>query len=432
MNGLPNFLARLWFCAVKIRSARRRPKSEFPDRETIMDFEFDPRDDAFRQEVRAFVRDNLPADIARRGLTNYHTDKADTRAWTAILHGRGWSAPSWPVQFGGTGWTLMQQFIFDQECFAAGAPLLETGGLKMIGPVIYTFGSKEQHERFNVPFLRGEISWGQGFSEPNAGSDLAGLTTAAVRDGDHYVVNGRKLWTSGAQWANWLFCLVKTDPKERQRGISMILIKADAPGVTIRPIIDLGEGHHLNEMFFDNVRVPAENLVGEEGKGWTYAKFLLENERAFSAEVPRNKRNLALLRRIAADRKYRGRPFAEDPAFAARIEQLQSDLDSLEWMTLRALTAKSSGDLSLPVGSILKVRGTELQQKIGEMQVEALGDYGAIVYPHDKHVNGADDALGPDYAPGVLADFLYRRAVTIYGGSNEIQRTILAKQYLGL
>jgi len=396
-----------------------------------MDLEFDPADEEFRTDVRAFIADNLPADLARRGLTNYHVDRADTRAWTAILHRRGWSAPSWPVQFGGTGWSLMQQFIFEQECFAAGAPLLETGGLKMIGPVIYTFGTPEQHERFNKPFLRGEITWGQGFSEPNAGSDLASLTTTAVRDGPDYVINGQKTWTSNAHFANWLFCLVKTNSAERQRGISMILIPADAPGVTIRPIIDIGEGHSLNEMFFDNVRVPIENLVGEEGKGWTYAQFLLENERAFSAEVPRNRRKLALLRRIAADRRRRGVPLSADPVFAARIEQLQSDLDALEWMTLRALTAKSAGELALPVGSILKVRGTELQQKIGELQIEALGLHGAVVYEHDRFRNG-ESGVGPDYAPGLLADFLYRRAVSIYGGSNEIQRTILAKRYLEL
>ena len=397
-----------------------------------MDFAFDPADEAFRQEVKAFLADNLPPEMARRSSTNYHISRADTRAWTAILHKRGWSAPSWPVEFGGTGWSLMQQFIFDQECFFAGAPLLETGGLKMIGPVIFTFGTPAQHERFNEPFLRGEITWGQGFSEPNAGSDLASLATRAERDGDEYVINGRKIWTSNGQYANWLFCLVKTDPNERQRGISIILIPADAPGVSIQPIIDIGEAHNLNEMVFDNVRVPADNLVGEEGKGWSYAQFLLENERAFSAEVPRNKRNLALLRRIAADRKKGGRPLAEDPVFASRIEQLQSDCDALEWMTLRALTAKKGGDTSLPVGSILKVRGTELQQKIGEMQIEALGDYGAVVYPGEDYLDTDLMGPGPDYAPGMLADFLYRRAVTIYGGANEIQRTILAKRYLGL
>lgn len=398
-----------------------------------MDFTFDPQDETFREEVRAFLRDNLPDDMARRNATNYHTNRADTRAWTAILNRKGWAAPSWPVQYGGTGWSLMRQFIFEQECFAAGAPLLEAGGTKMIGPVIYTFGTEEQRQRFLVPYLRGEISWGQGFSEPNAGSDLASLTTVAVRKGDEYIVNGQKTWTSGGQYAHWLFCLVKTDPTQKQRGISLLLIDAQAPGVTIRPIIDIGEGHNLNEMFFDNVRVPVENLVGEEGKGWTYAKFLLENERAFSAEVPRNKRNLALLKRIARDRRRNGKPLCEDPAFAARLAQIESDLDSLEWMTLRALTAKAGGDFSLPVGSILKIRGTEMQQKISEMQVEALGDTGSYVFPEpDFETGAADFPPGPSYAPGILADFFYRRAVTIYGGSNEIQRTIIAKQFLEL
>ena len=303
----------------------------------------------------------------------------------------------------------------------------------MIGPVIYTFGNADQKERFLTPYLRGEISWGQGFSEPNAGSDLASLTTSAVRDGDDYVVNGRKIWTTGGQFAHWLFCLVKTDPTQKQRGISMLLIDAKAPGVTIRPIIDIGEGHSLNEIFFDDVRTSVDNLIGEEGKGWTYAKFLLENERAFSAEVPRNKRNLGLLKRMARDRRRKGRPLIDDPAFAARIMQLESDLDALEWMTLRALTAKAGGDTSLPVGSILKIRGTELQQKIGEMQVEALGDYGAYVYPEPDFETGETNfPPGPEYAPGVTADFMYRRAVTIYGGSNEIQRTIIAKQFLDL
>jgi acyl-CoA dehydrogenase len=398
-----------------------------------MDFEFDPADARFREEVRSFLRAALPSDIAERNRRNYHINRADTRAWTAILYKKGWSAPSWPIEFGGTGWTLMQQFIFEQESFASGAPLLETGGSKMIGPVIYTFGKNSQREQFLDPYLRGEISWGQGFSEPNAGSDLASLTTQAIRDGNDYVINGRKIWMTGGHFAHWLFCLVKTDPTQKQRGISMLLINAKAPGVTIRPIIDIGEGHSLNEVFLDDVRTPIENLVGEEGKGWTCAKFLLENERAFSAEVPRNKRNLATLKEIARDRKRNGRALIDDPAFAARLMQLESDLDALEWMTLRALTTKASGDMSLPVGSILKIRGTELQQKIGEMHIEALGDYGAYIYPEPDFKTGKTEfPPGPEYAPGLLADFLYRRAVTIYGGTNEIQRTIIAKQFLEL
>ncbi|MBA3055367.1 MAG: acyl-CoA dehydrogenase [Sphingomonadales bacterium] len=398
-----------------------------------MDFDFDPADESFREEVRSFIHDALPADIRERNVRNYHANRADTRRWTTILHERGWSAPSWPVAKGGTGWTPMQQFIFDEENFAAGAPLLETGGLKMIGPVIYTFGTPAQHERFNVPFLRGEISWGQGFSEPGAGSDLASLTTRAERQGDEWVITGHKMWTTNGHYANWLYLLVRTDPTQKQRGLSLILVPADAPGVTISPIIDIGEGHSLNEMFFDEVRVPAENLVGEENKGWTYAKFLLDRERAFSAEIPRNKRNFALLKQIAREARRGGRPLIEDGAFAARLAQLESDLDGLTWMTLRALARQGDSSWDLPVGSILKVRGTELQQTIGEMHVEALGDRGAYVYPEPDFATGEHHwPPGPDYAPGVLADFLYRRAVSIYGGSNEIQRTIIARQYLGL
>ncbi len=397
-----------------------------------MDFTFDPRDEDFRQEVRAFLRDNLPPDMAARVRRPYHANRADTRAWMAILHRRGWSAPGWPTEFGGTGWTLMQQFIFEQECFEAGAPMLETGGLKMIGPVIYTFGNEDQRRRFLDPWLRGEITWGQGFSEPNAGSDLASLTTSAVLTGDDYVIRGHKIWTSNAQYANWFFVLVKTDPSQRQRGISMMLVDAKAPGVTIRPIIDIGEGHSVNEVFFDDVRTPATNLVGEAGQGWTYAKFLLERERAFSAEVPRNKTGLRRVKAIAAQRRWRDRWLLEEPNFAMRVAQLEADLLALEWTTLRALSAKESG-AKLPYGSILKVRGSELSQKIGELQLEALGDYGTYVYPEPDYETGANAfPPGPDLAPGVLAEFMYRRAVTIYGGSNEIQRTLIAKQFLQL
>jgi len=396
-----------------------------------MDFSFDPRDEEFRQEVRAFLRDNLPPELVQRAKRPYHQDKADTRRWTSILYKRGWSAPSWPKEFGGAGWSPMQQFIFDQECFDAGAPILETSGLKMIGPVIFTFGSAEQRVRFLEPWLRGELSWGQGFSEPNAGSDLASLTTRAVRDGDEYVVNGRKIWTSAGHFADWFFLLVKTDPSERQRGISLLLVDAKAPGVTVRPIYDIGEGHNLNEVFFDDVRTSADNLVGEEGKGWTYAKFLLERERAFSAEVPRNKTGLKRLKAIAAQRGVRNGTLLEDPAFAARVAQLEADLLALEWATLRALS--SGGGSNLPFGSILKIRGTELQQKIGELQLEALGDYGTYVYPEAEYASGSGKSLpASDLAPGLLADFMYRRATTIYGGANEIQRTLIAKNYLKL
>jgi len=394
-----------------------------------MNFEFDPADAAFREEVRAFVVKNLPPEIKRRMQRNFHMHGKDQSDWTRILNAKGWAMPSWSRELGGPGWTLMQQFIFEQVLFEEHAPPVDTAAVKMIGPIINRFGTPGQRERFIEPWRRGELRWGQGFSEPNAGSDLAALTTRAIRDGDDYVINGQKIWTTGAQFADWFFCLVKTDPEQKQRGISMILVPARAPGLTIRPIIDIGEGHSLNEVFFVDVRTSVDNLIGEENKGWTYAKSLLENERAFSAEVPRNRRYLATLKRLASERTRAGVKLIDDPAFAARIAQLESDFDALEWMTLRALTAKAGGDQSVPSGSIMKVRGSELLQKITEMQMEALGDQGFYVHQESDAPHAVP---GPSYAPGLLADFMYRRATTIYGGSNEIQRTIIARQFLGL
>lgn len=391
-----------------------------------MDFTFDPADELFREEVRSWVRANLPADIKAVSHRNFHMGGPMMARWVGLLNSRGWAAPGWPVHLGGQGWTIMQQFIFEQVLLEEGAPSVDVGGAKMIGPIINNFGTPEQFERFNKPWARGELRWTQGFSEPGAGSDLASLSTVAVRDGDDYVINGRKIWTSNAHYADWIFCLCKTDPAAKQRGISLILIPAKAPGVTIRPIIDITEEHHLNEVFLDNVRTSADNLIGEENKGWTYAKSLLESERALSGEAPRNRRYLQVLKMIARDRTRCGVPLIENPAFAARIAQLESDLNSLEWMTFRALTAKAGGDSVLPLGSILKVRGSELLQNLTALHVEALGDHG--FYVHGK----SPDVPGPDYAPGLMADFLYCRASTIYGGSNEIQRTIIARQFLGL
>lgn len=397
-----------------------------------MNLDPDPNDETFRQEVRAFIARALPTDMAERNKRGYHTLAEDRRFWTRALAEQGWSGPAWPVSVGGPGWSDWQVMIFEEECFLAGAPLVDQAGFKLVGPVIYTFGTDEQKQRFLAPTRTGDLFWGQGFSEPNAGSDLASLSTRAVKatdaDGEHYVVDGHKIWTSDVHQADFIFALVKTDPDAKQRGISFIIIDAHAPGVTIRPIIDIGEGHSLNEVFLDTVRVPVENLIGEENRGWTYAKFLLDNERAFSAEVPRNKLQLARLKAIARQERQGDVPLLQDPVFASRVAQLEADLYALEYLTLRALAEKDEGS-TLPVGSMLKIRGSELIQKLGEMQVEALGVYGAVLYP-ELETNAAPP--GPDYAPGVLADFMYRRATTIYGGANEIQRTIIAKSFLGL
>jgi acyl-CoA dehydrogenase len=397
-----------------------------------MNFDQDPADASFRAEVRAFIQAHLPKDVSRRVLRGYHQHQEDMRAWTAALHTKGWSCPGWPKEYGGPGWSPVQRLIFDEEAFLAGAPALSTLGVSLVGPVIYTYGSPEQKKRYLPGILDGTEFWGQGFSEPGAGSDLASLTTRAVRKGDTYVINGHKIWTSEVQWAQFIFLLVRTNPNVKpQAGISFMLVPVDAPGITISPIVDIGEGHHsLNEVFFDDVVVPADSLVGEEGKGWTYAKFLLDNERAFSAEVPRNRKNFQRLLKIANIEKRNGRPLIEDEAFALRVAQAQVDLDSLEYLTLGALYESEKADKSKPVSSVMKIRGSELLQRTGELMMDALGDRAAAFYPEPE--TDADVVSALDHAYGVSSEFYYRRAVTIYGGSNEIQRNLIARKILGL
>ncbi len=303
--------------------------------------------------MRAFLREALPPETARRNLRGFHPTKADMQAWTRILHARGWSAPHWPVEHGGTGWSPLRRHLFDEECFAGGAPPTCTAAFSLVAPVIQRFGTRRQQQRHLPPILRGDTFWGQGFSEPNAGSDLASLRTRAVREGDHYVVDGQKTWTTEGHHADWLFCLVRTDTTAPpQRGISFLLIDACSPGITIRPIVSIDGAHSLNEVFFDAVRVPVDNRVGDEGQGWTCAKFLLENERAFSAEVPRNKRMLARLKRIAA-----ATGLDADPLFTHRVAELEAELQALEWLTLRALSEHGTpAATQWPAGSVLARR----------------------------------------------------------------------------
>lgn len=398
-----------------------------------MDFNIDQADEEFRDEVRDFILQSLPKEISRRVLRGYHQREQDMRAWTAALHKKGWSAPSWPVKYGGAGWSPMRRIIFEEEMFRAGAPALSTLGVTLVGPVIYTFGSEAQKSRYLPGILSGREFWAQGFSEPGAGSDLASLRTRAAREGDCYIINGHKAWSSEAHWAQHIFLLARTNPDVKpQEGISFFLLPANAPGVTITPIPDIGGGSHhsLNEMFFDQVRIPLESLVGEEGKGWSYAKFLLENERAFSAEVPRNRKNLERLYRISSIEKDHGRRLIDDEAFALRLAQLQVDLDTLEYLTLGAIYNAEAHESGSGLASVLKIRGTELIQQIGELTMEALGDRAAALYPEPEHESEMFEPL--EYAYGVSAEFFYRRAVTIYGGSNEIQRNIIAKRVLKL
>ena len=390
-------------------------------------------DEDFRQDIRAFIAANLPEEVSKRTLLLYHPHKPDVVAWTEALNARGWSVPNWPVEYGGPGWTIARRHIFDEECFAAGCPALSPQGVHLVGPIIYTYGTDEQKARFLPHIRRGAHFWAQGFSEPNAGSDLANLQTRAVRDGDDYVVNGQKIWTSEAQYSEWLFLLVRTGTSGKpQEGISFLLVDMNTPGIIVRPIVSIDGGHILNEVFLDDVRVPAGNLIGEENKGWTYAKELLGMERTFSAEVPRCKGSLARLRRIAEGMKVRGRPLIEDPHFARRIARLEIDVLAHETTLWRVVAEEEAGvSTGAPTASILKVRGTELIQQIGALMVEALGDEALPAYPEaDYLLSTPPDAPGSPLAPGVSADFFYRRAITIYGGSNEVQRNIIAAQLL--
>jgi alkylation response protein AidB-like acyl-CoA dehydrogenase len=390
-------------------------------------------DEDFRAEVRAFIAAELPADMAARTLLGYHPHVPDVKYWTARLHARGWSAPNWPAGHGGTGWTIRQRHIFDEESFLAGCPAVNPQAFHLVGPIIYAIGDAAQKARFLPPILSGEHFWAQGFSEPNSGSDLASLQTRAIRDGDDYVVNGQKIWTSEAQYCDWLFLLVRTSTEGRpQAGISFLLVDLQTPGITIRPIVGIEDGHILNEVFLEDVRVPVANLIGEENRGWTYAKQLLGAERTFSAEVPRNKHLIARCREVATTMRVGGRPLIDDPHFARRLAQLEIEVLAHEATLWRVVAEEEAGvNAASPTPSILKVKGTELMQRVGALLIEALGDAALPAYPEARYKLGAPaDAPGDRHAYGVVSDFLYHRAATIYGGSNEVQRNIIAAQLM--
>ena len=377
-----------------------------------MDLNFSPEETAFRDEVREFIAANLPGDIrdrVRRGDDSHVA--ADLRRWQQILHARGWGAAMWPAEFGGTGWDKTRQYLFDIECAQADAPTQLPFGLKMVAPVIMRYGSQAQKDRFLPRILDGSDWWCQGYSEPGSGSDLASLKTRAERDGDHYVVNGQKAWNTLGQHADWIFCLVRTDPAAKpQRGISFLLIDMKTPGIRLQPTRLLDGGHEVNEVFFDDVRVPVENRVGEENAGWTYAKFLLGHERTNIAGIGASRRELARLRRMVAG----------NPRLATRIAQVALELRALEVTNLRVIFAEAQKQAPGPEASMLKIRGTEILQRISELQVEALGPR-ALEYQGD----------GED-VPRAVAQYMNLRKLSIYGGSNEIQRNIIAQMVLQL
>ena len=387
----------------------------------------------FRAEVREFCATELPGDLKRKVFDNLVLEKEDYLRYLHVLARRGWSVGHWPREYGGCDWTPLQRFVFDEETSRAGAPWLIPFGVNYVGPVIYTYGTDAQKERF-LPAIRDSSEWwAQGYSEPGAGSDLAALRTRAVRDGDHYVVTGQKVWTTYVQWADWMFCLVRTREDERpQNGISFLLIDMKSPGISIRPIATMDMYHHVNEVFLEDVRVPVANVVGEEGKGWTYAKFLLANERILVSEVGRSTRQLQRLQAIAARTLRRGRPLREDPLFARRIDELELRLFVLQSTCYRAVSETMQGTESGAAASIMKLRGSELQQDIAEAMVDAVGLAGIVFDPLAVVGDGLPSPVGCPEAPGIVRDHLHGRAATIYGGSNEIQRNIIAKAVLGL
>lgn len=400
-----------------------------------MKLTFDREDEIFREEIRAFLVETLPAEVIRRSRIGMHPpSEEDRRWWNRTLHERGWSAPHWPREYGGTGWSPVRQHLFEHECRAAGAPELRWQGLRLIGPVIYTFGTAEQKARYLPPILSGEEMWAQGFSEPGAGSDLASLRTSAVLDGDHYVVNGQKMWTSEGLFCEQGFFLVRTDPAVKlQKGISMLVMDMKTPGITVRPTTMIHGDAAVCEVFLDNVRVPRANMIGAPGSGWDQAKFLLSNERTSSAEIPKAVADLRRIRAIAGRETKGGRPLIEDRVFALKLAELELEVEALEWSVLRVLCDAPSRHPVAARASVLKVRGSELQQKLSELAVEALGQRGLRQYHRDDvFLTAAPDPAWSDHVPGVTADLLYLRACTIFGGAKEVQKNIIAKLAFGL
>ncbi|HEU0222639.1 MAG TPA: acyl-CoA dehydrogenase family protein [Paracoccaceae bacterium] len=395
-----------------------------------MRFPLSPDEEAFRTEVQQFCAERLPRDLATKVFAGADLERADYVGWQRILAAGGLLCGAWPEAHGGRGWSPLQAYLFDEACSLAGAPWLLPFGVNYVGPVLYTFGSEEQKARY-LPGIRSAATfWCQGYSEPEAGSDLAGLKTRALREGDHYRVTGRKIWTTMAHWADRMFCLVRTRADGRpQAGISFLLIDMKAPGVTVRPIVTLEGRHHLNEVILEDVRVPLEDRVGEENAGWTIAKYLLGHERLLVAEIGKQKRILGLLREELGTLCDGGRPLAADRGVQERLAELEIRLAALEWTALRTIREAATGELSAAAVSMLKIRGSELEQALTECAIELLGPLGLA---YDPALAPGPDDPAPARRNGVVARLLAARATTIYGGSNEVQRNIIAKSLIAL
>ncbi len=398
-----------------------------------MDLSYSQEEQAFRADVRDWLAATLPRDLSEKVRLGKRLTKADSELWHSLLNARGWLAPNWPRAHGGAEWNAVQRQIFEDECCRAHAPRIVPFGFSMLAPVLMAFGTEAQCQRFLPRILSGEDWWCQGYSEPGAGSDLAAVKTRAVRDGDHYVVNGQKTWTTLGQYANWIFCLVRTDPDvKKQEGISFLLIDMTSPGITVRPIVLVDGGAEVNEIFFDNVKVPAENLVGEENKGWTYAKYLLTHERTNIAGVGFSNAALETVKEVAATVKSGGRPLIENPHFAARLAQVEIDLMAMATTNLRVVSAAAKGQAPGPESSMLKVKGTVIRQELTSLLRRAVGP-DALPF-QDAYLDSGDNAelMGPEHAACAAPSYFNNRKLSIFGGSNEVQRSIITKAILGL
>ena len=392
-----------------------------------MDLAFTPEEQKFRETIRTWVGENLPADIAHKVHNALHLTRDDMQRWGKILGKKGWLGHAWPTAFGGPGWNAIEKHLFEEECALAGAPRVVPFGPVMVAPVIMAFGNAEQQQRFLPGIASGDVWWSQGYSEPGSGSDLASVKTKAERVGDKYIVNGQKTWTTLGQFGEWIFCLVRTSNEGKpQTGISFLLIDMKSPGVTVRPIVLLDGTAEVNEVFFDNVEVPANNLIGEENKGWNYAKYLLAHERTNIADVYRAKRELERLKRIA-----KAEGLWDDTRFRDEIAKLEVDVIALEMMVLRVLAAEKSGKQSMDIASLLKIRGSELQQRYSELMMLAAGPFALPLIREAMEAGWQGDSVGHAHCAPLASTYFNMRKTTIYGGSNEVQRNIVSQFVLG-
>ena len=402
-----------------------------------MDLNFTPEEEAFRAEVRAFLAEKLPKRLSDKVANGKHLSKADMQEWHTILNERGWLANHWPEEYGGPGWTAIEKFIFENECALANAPRIVPFGVNMLGPVLIKYGNDAQKRHWLPRILDGSDWWCQGYSEPGAGSDLAAVKTMAVRgtdeQGEHYIVNGQKTWTTLGQHANMIFCLVRTDREaKKQEGISFLLIDMNTPGVDVRPIVLLDGEHEVNEVFFTDVRVPVDNLVGQENRGWTCAKYLLTYERTNIAGVGFSMAGLERLKRIAFEQTRNGKPLLDDPAFVARLARVEIDLENMKTTNLRVIAAVAGGGVPGAESSMLKIRGTEIRQEILSLTRRAMGVHARPFAQAMLDADYAGPQVGPDFAAAATAQYFNNRKLSIFGGSNEIQKNIISKMILGL